>query len=102
MHTPFEKIKKADKNLRGISIICLIMGLIIIGDVLCLYLKHDFSNLWGKQLPVSEYELMIKAFLVLVVWVLPSLGVLFLLIGYGIGNYRRKRDAIKGHAKTDT
>jgi H+/Cl- antiporter ClcA len=101
MRTPFEKLKKADKELKGVMVMCLLFGLFIIGFVLYLYLKHDFSNLWGKQLPVNEYELIIKATLVWAVWVLPSFGIFLVLVAYAIWNYRRKRGVIKEHDNPD-
>jgi hypothetical protein len=101
MRTPFDKIKKADKALKAMLIFCLFMGLLIIGDVLYLYLNGDFSNLWDKTLPASVYKPIIKGSLVLASVVLPSLGVGFLAVGYGIWDYRRKRGTIKDHDKTD-
>lgn len=94
-------MKKADRNLVVLLIFCLFMGLFIIGDVLYLYLNHDFSNLWDKPLPINVYKPIIKASLVLTCVVLPSLGVGFLLVGYGIWDYRRKRGPINQHDNDD-
>jgi hypothetical protein len=101
MRTPFDKIKKADRALRAYSIFCLFLGLLIIGDTLYLYLDHDFSGLWDKTLPEKVYKPIIKGSLVAVCVVLPAIGFGFILVAYGIWNYRRKRGDVQDHDKTD-
>jgi len=81
-----------------VAITCFIVGLAVLGFVLPRYLKHDFSDLWDKELPVNAYKFYMKALVVAVGWVLPCLGVLLLLVAYTIWNYRRKRDAMKPDA----
>ena len=81
-------------------VFCLFMGLFVIGDVLYMYLNHDFSNLWGRELPASVYQPIIKGSLVLSCLVLPFLGIGFLIVGFKIWDYRRKRGPI-GEAERD-
>jgi hypothetical protein len=101
MLTPLEKLRKADRDLKGTAVVCLFVGLLDIGVILRLYLKHEFSNLWGRELPVNAYKLYIKALLIETCWVLPSLGLLLVLVAWAIWRYRRKRDAVKEHDKID-
>jgi hypothetical protein len=95
MRTPFEKLKKADKELLAVMIFCLFMAILFLGAVLGLYLKHDLSNIRDRELPVNTYKLYIKAYLVAVCGLMPCAGVGFLLVGYKIWDYRRKRGEIK-------
>ena len=101
MRTPFEKLKKADKELKAVMVISLVVGLFIIADVLYLYLNHILSNLWDRQLSAAVYKPIIKGSLVGICIVLPALGVLLILVAFKIWDYRRKREIIKEHDKSD-
>jgi uncharacterized BrkB/YihY/UPF0761 family membrane protein len=101
MHTPLDKFKKADRDLKKSAIVCLLLGLLLIGGILFAYLKHYFSNLWDKQLPVNVYKPYIKAWVLTFGWLLPSLGIVLVLVAFQILSYRRKRDAVKEHDKID-
>jgi hypothetical protein len=94
MRAPFEKLKKADRDLKTSAIACLCLGLLLIGGILFAYLKHYFSNLWDKQLPVNVYKPYIKAWMLTFGLLLPSLGILLVLVAFQILSYRRKRGEI--------
>ena len=101
MPTSFEKLKKADKELKAVMIFCLVMAVLFCGAVLGLYLKHGLANLWDRELPASVYKPAIKGSLIAVFWLMPCAGIGFLLVGYKIWDYRRKRGKIKEHDQTD-
>jgi heme/copper-type cytochrome/quinol oxidase subunit 2 len=101
MPTQLDKVKRADKTLMHLMAGCIFLGLWFIGTVLCFYLTHGFSNLWDKELPSDVYKPIIKGYLVCLWLILPSAGVVFLTVGYGIWNYRRKRGPIKDDDNND-
>ena len=95
MQTSFDKLKKADRNLKSAFVACVFTGLFLVGFALIVYLKHFLSKDWDKPVPANVYKLFIEGTRALVYMVLPGIGILFLVVGFLIWDYQRKRGAIK-------
>jgi hypothetical protein len=91
-------MKKADRGLVTAMIACLLLGLAFIVQTLFLNMGLHVWNLWGKDVPPNASKWLIKANIIDACITFPGTGVAFLLAGYGIWNYRRKRGPIKVEA----
>ena len=98
MRTPLEK---ADKDLKTALMLCLFMGLFPVGCVLFVYFSGWISKDWDKPVPVDVYRAYMEATRTLVYGVLPSISFGYLVVGYAIWHYRRKRKTEKVYDKID-
>ena len=89
------KLENADKKLNGALIFCVFMGLLVLGFVLVVYLKHFLEQDWNKPVPVDVFQSFIQGTRVVVYTALPAVGAGYILVGYRIWNYRRKRNSVK-------
>jgi Na+-driven multidrug efflux pump len=101
MSTLSEKFKKADKALKKAMIICFAVGFFYIGTVLFIYLNNLFQWDGNKPVPIEVFRTLLRALRISTYMVWPTMGATFLLVGFRIWDYRRKRDAIKQGEKND-
>ena len=102
MRTPLVKMKKADRALMVAFIYCLFVGLATFVFILRAYLKDELlTDTQSKPASVDVYDSLFVVAHILTYWLLPCLAAGYLLVGYTIWNYRRKRGAIENHDKPD-
>jgi uncharacterized membrane protein YjgN (DUF898 family) len=102
MRAPLDKMKKADRALMAAFVFCLIVGLATFAFILRTYLKHELlTDTQSTPAPVDVYDSLFVVAHMFVYWFCPCVAAGYLLVGYVIWNYRRKRGTIENHDKPD-
>ncbi|HEY3761589.1 MAG TPA: hypothetical protein VGN23_07570 [Verrucomicrobiae bacterium] len=88
-----DKLKKADKGLKAAMLLCLFMGVIFLGFTLRTFLKHQLltDTEYNKPVPFEAYRSLLHGLRAVTYWVFPCIGIGYLVVGYAIWDYRRKR-----------